>query len=213
MPGLCFIHVWNTGGKSLEANVALVENNAKVGALIACAYAPLAKQLKQEQARQKAAAHPAVHSEGEGGGKSKSKEEKEEASREHKDTASFLQFLKDKAAAKQKKPSSLPVASLSGDELDAMWSAIHSAEEGEEGQSSGASRHYSLEVDGDIDTAARVRPSPPAVSLSIAEQEVEQEVEELRGEEGGAVLHEVVVFGGAVVDQIMTPLDTSQVGR
>jgi hypothetical protein len=241
-------------GRSLEANVALVENNARVGAHIACAYAPMARQVKQEQARRSAstltsastapAPDPAAVAEA-----SKSplpspqQEEEEEFSPlpdagagdvpDLQDSKSILEFLKTKVTSQKRKS-----ATLSSEELDSLWDSMHAAHDDQDKDhhlsdlahtADIASTREGLEISGSAafcEGAALPSvtvPAPIATSASTSSYSStpKDPIEQLAGSTGagvgkeddeGSVRHaEVIVFGGAVVDQIMTPLDTTQV--
>ena len=219
----------------MEANVALVENNAKVGALIACAYAPLARQHKQEVARTRdnsQSLSPTTTSED-----NKENSLSPVAPFEHKDNhKALLQHLKEKAASTKQRggqgsgsPSEAVAAvAASSDQLESLWDSLHSAstqaEEQEQEQGARLGKHYSLtELDDDSDFILPSRSSPlphlsseeSCATRGIPRSDIELESEEDQEEGRGVAFHpaEVVVFGGAVVDQIMTPLDTTQVSR
>ena len=197
----------------MEANVALVENNARVGALIACAYAPLAQQVKKEQSRKisfpentkaaDVAPSPQPVTE--------NSDDAVAPDSSSGNTKSILNFLKGKVAAQKQKS-----VSLSSEELDAMWDSIHSVDD--QVQQTEVSHTADLEsFRGELELKSSLKEHVPDTESQKQQQSVEQLGLRNDGTSDGteeALQHEfadVVVFGGAVVDQIMTPLDTTQV--
>lgn len=165
-----------TEGKSLQANVALVENNAKVGALIACAYAPLSRQAPQK------ASHSST---------SASSTDPAEDDELKKNTSALLQFLKEKSR-QQKTAAVQSEDSLPSSEVDALWRVL----------TSDTSNAPEKEV-----------PSPPKSdekSDSGSKSGDSSGDNKAKPQESSDASSEVIIFGGAVLDQIMTPSDTSK---
>lgn len=237
-----------TEGKSLDANVSLVENNARVGAMIACAYAPLAKQFKQEQSRKLKSQEPTVPASEETASPSPDTSNRsdykardnEEAKVDVNDTKEVLQFLKRKVASQKTKS-----ISMTNDELDAMWESIHAVDDETPAQHSEFAHTTTLEsmreglelkstfagseamsaaifddvledrnMIGATDTEDTEDSDDKVAQNSEKESDIDDDDIRTASPKEEEHKHEhadVIVFGGAVVDQIMTPLDTTQV--
>ena len=167
-------------GRSLEANVALVENNAKIGAMIACAYTPLAKQRKQEQARREAVEGKNADEKSKGGEGTDIPQPSD-----IKDPSNLLQYLKSKAGNSGKEQVgnlNEKESSLSEEELNELWNSVNALKESE------------------------------PQSDSIVHPSINEELSQQKGNENDKQSQvEVIIFGAAVIDRIMTPLDTTQV--